>query len=192
MSIEFVIPGEAVGKGRPRAFRMGNGNDAEIVRHMLSYNPDSGAFRWIAGARAGQPAGTIRARGNKGKRYVQVGLCGMSFYAHRLAWLHAHGEWPSGEIDHINGDGLDNRLSNLRVVAHADNNRNQRLHKTNSTGVAGVSWSKCAGKWLARISSEGKTKYLGVFEKFDDAVAARRAAETEHGYHQNHGTERAL
>ena len=190
--IAFEIPGPPVGKGRPRAFRMGNSDDAEIVRLLLSYDPESGVLWWRAGPRSGHPAGTIRARGNKGRRYMQVGLCGMSFYAHRLAWIHVHGEWPNGEIDHINGDGLDNRLANLRVVSHADNNRNQKLHKTNSTGVAGVSWSKGAGKWMARISAHGKTKYLGVFEKFDDAVVARRAAETKFGYHQNHGTERTL
>ena len=91
------------------------------------------------------------------------------------------------EIDHINGVKFDNRLSNLRMVDHATNLRNSPRYSNNSSGYNGIYFHKATQKWMARIKVNTKWHYLGVFEKLEDAVAARAAADVKHGFHVNHG-----
>ena len=75
-------------------------------------------------------------------------------------------------VDHRNGDGLDNRRSNLRPATSSQNMHNQRLRTNNTSGVKGVYWSKAAKKWVARISVNYKRVYLGLFDDVEDAVEA--------------------
>lgn len=90
---------------------------------------------------------------------------------------------PAGmDTDHINGNGLDNRRSNLRVCTHGENMRNRRPQTGVSSAYKGVSWNKAAGKWLAQIRLGGKHKHLGLFTSEQDAAAAYdRAAQDLHG-----------
>lgn len=86
------------------------------------------------------------------------------------------------EVDHINGNGLDNRRSNLRVATHQQNLQNQRISKTNNTGFKGVSWHKTARKWRARITVSGKETHLGFFPSLEAAHAAYAIASSRmHG-----------
>ena len=85
-------------------------------------------------------------------------------------------------FDHINGDKTDNRLANLRDVTRLENARNMPRPKNNTSGVLGVSWSKSHGKWAARIKVEGRKLSAGHFDKFEDACAARRAANVTFGF----------
>jgi hypothetical protein len=73
------------------------------------------------------------------------------------------------DIDHINGNPLDNRLSNLRLCSHKENMRNSKKYKNNTSGYKGVSWSKSNKKWGATIWLENKKKFLGYFENAADA-----------------------
>lgn len=89
---------------------------------------------------------------------------------------------PKGaHIDHINGDKLDNRRENLRVVTPQRNQVNRKnLNRNNTSGVRGVACRahlSAAKPWLAQITVARKNIYLGVFATRDEAVAARRAAE---------------
>lgn len=86
---------------------------------------------------------------------------------------------PKGMVvDHINGDGLDNRRENLRVCTQSQNRINaDRLPHHNATGVIGVCWNTATQKWLAYICKNYKQMLLGNYDSFDDAVTARRNAE---------------
>lgn len=106
---------------------------------------------------------------------------------HRIAWALHHGCWPDDQIDHINGNPEDNRIANLRAVSNAENQRNARRKCTNTSGVTGVSWHSRDHVWHANIREKGRLLYLGSFDSFDEAVAVRKAAEHEYGYHENHG-----
>ena len=110
----------------------------------------------------------------KGKRYRQL--------AHRLIYALHTGEDISGlHIDHINGDGLDNRIENLRALEGRLNQRHCKLSSNNSSGRTGV--AKCPrGGWLAQIMVDRKHIHLGRFEDFGDAVAARESAEQKYGF----------
>jgi hypothetical protein len=82
-----------------------------------------------------------------------------------------HGDWPSGQIDHINGDRTDNRLCNLRAVSNAQNAQNKRgARSDNKAGVIGV--RAVGNSWQARITTGGKTSYLGCYSSPEQASAA--------------------
>ena len=86
---------------------------------------------------AGEQAGTIRRSGRASK----VELMGRNIFVHRIIWEMHNGEIPDGlVIDHIDGDCLNNKISNLRLVTQALNSRNQRKPKNNSSGTVGVSF----------------------------------------------------
>lgn len=157
---------------------------ARLVRERLIYQPETGEFVWREarrnGVRAGDSAGTKNIKEGLPYRYIQ--LSGRKYQAHRLAWLYVHGEWPSSAIDHINGNGLDNRIANLRLATPSQNRANSRLDARNTSGAKGVSWNSRELKWQVFIGIEGKNKSLGLFsDKEAAAEAYRRAATARHG-----------
>lgn len=146
---------------------------ADDLREILDYNPDEGVFRWKTCARrswVGKEVGSWDLHG-----YKTVRLGGRSYKLHRLAWLHATGSWPTGDIDHINGVRHDNRLCNLRDVSRKTNLQNMREAKNNhSTGVLGVYPSR--DKFCAAISMDDKKIHLGTFATVDEAKQAYLSA----------------
>ena len=96
------------------------------------------------------------------------------------------GAQPKGEIDHINGQRADNRAANLRDVDKAENQKNAARRSDNTSGVTGVYWDKTSKRWRATLRSTT----VGGFERKEDAVAARLAAQRAHGFHENHGREK--
>lgn len=109
--------------------------------------------------------------------YIAVHMGGQRYLAHRVIWKLVHGSEPD-IIDHINGNRRDNRLANLRNVTEAQNKRNLAPHRTNRSGRTGVRFHKLMGRWQARYCRT----HLGTFDSFNDALAAREAAEVMAGY----------
>lgn len=106
--------------------------------------------------------------------YAATEIEGKTVYMHRLIL-----DAPQGmSVDHINGDTLDNRRSNLRIVTHTQNSRNRtKVNKNNTSGYMGVSASR--GKWYAQIMADGKNVYLGTFACPIEAAVARDVAAHE-------------
>ena len=127
-------------------------------------------------ARAGSVAGKIR----NFRRYVKVS--GREFLAYRLLFALHYGRWPSGEIDHINRNSLDDRIENLREATRSTNSRNTKRQRNNRSGVTGVFWDRASSRWIARIGDGSASKVLGRFVSKADAVQARQRAEQELGY----------
>ena len=155
--------------------------DAETLRSLLHYDPDTGVFTWrvsrYGGARAGNIAGNIRKTGYKG-----IKVYGKLYFAHRLAWLYVYGEWPSNFIDHINCIEGDNRIANLRLANNSQNQANSRKHKIGfPKGVR-----KRGNKYQARIRVNTVEKHLGYYDTIEQAQAAYcEAAQKEFGaYHR--------
>ncbi|HEY7298669.1 MAG TPA: HNH endonuclease signature motif containing protein [Xanthobacteraceae bacterium] len=140
---------------------------AEQVRKLLHYAPETGLFYWRVsrgGAAAGTQAGSPHAHG-----YVVIRLDGVNHYAHRLAWLYVHGEHPTEEVDHRNGNRADNRIANLRQSSRAQNAQNTwRRYRT--TGFKGVDWHR--RKWRARIVVSGTRIHIGYYPTAEKAAAA--------------------
>jgi hypothetical protein len=150
---------------------------AARLRELLSYDPDTGQFIWLVKrgkARLGMSAGTNHVRG-----YRCIFIQGKNYLAHRLAWLWVHGAWPDQQIDHINGDRLDNRMANLRQVTNAINSQNRRrANKNNSSGRLGVSQN--ANGFLSLIRIDGNLIRIGLYETADEAHAAYLQAKRQH------------
>lgn len=104
---------------------------------------------------------------------------GYTDYVHRVAWFHFYGEWPEFEMDHIDGNGMNNRISNLRPATHAQNSQNLTLRSTNKSGMTGVSWLKSLRKWEAYIMVNYKKKGLGYYDDLLEAGAAYLKAKRE-------------
>jgi len=112
--------------------------------------------------------------------YLKVCIKSRFYRLHRLAWLYIYGTWPKNQIDHINRNRSDNRICNLRDVTNQQNMCNAGTYNTNTSGRAVVYWDKRDSRWRACIVNKGKYLSLGYFKTFDEAVAARLAAERLH------------
>ena len=147
---------------------------ADRLRQLLDYDSQSGAFIWrekpCRNVQKGARAGTIQPNG-----YRTIRIDGFQYLEQRLAWLYMHGEWPLGQVDHINRCISDNSISNLRDVSHSENQQNRGISKNNKSGYKGVSFCRRNGKWGAFITVGGKSKALGYHASPSLAASAYAA-----------------
>jgi hypothetical protein len=153
----------------------------DALKALLSYDPETGVF---IRRKTGEPAGTLLRSGTT--TYISISVCGKRWLAHRLAYFYMTGNLPPHQIDHQDGNGLNNAYKNLRAVTQGENAKNRKLNKNNTTGACGISWNRHAKAYRVTISKA----CVGYYKSFADAVAARAAASEAHGYHQNHGSAR--
>jgi hypothetical protein len=148
------------------------------LRELLSYDSDTGEFMWRTSTSNRRTVGALAGHKEACGR-IQIRLDGRLYRAHRLAWLYVHGRWPAAQIDHINHDQSDNRLSNLREATNQENSRHMRSR--NSSGLRGAVWSKQHGMWKAEIrTAKGKRRHLGFFRTKEAAHEAYVAAAIDH------------
>ena len=160
------------------------------LKFHLSYDSSIGEFIWLnptgPRVRYGEKAGKRPICKTK-QRYSTVVIHGKRYPAHHLAWLYVYGYLPDLEIDHINGDSFDNRISNLRLVDRINNTRNAKRRSDNKSGIAGVSWRQSRRCWIVRIGAGDRDKSMGQFHDFLEACCVRKSLEVKLGYHANHG-----
>ena len=144
------------------------------LRKIYSYDPATGLFYYVVdrgNKKAGQPAG-----GYSVDRTEQILLAWENktkLVAHRVAWLFHYGEDPGDrQVDHINKDRLDNRIENLRLATHQENQRN--------TKGLGVSWSKQKQKWRSYIMVDYKQISGGLHESYEAALEATARLKRKH------------
>lgn len=160
--------------------------DTEFLRSVLDYNPITGTFVWRHRAdmppnRNARFAGAL-AGSNDAYGYRRISINNCAFLAHRLAWQIFHGSAPIGEIDHKNRIKDDNRIGNLRLATHSQNQCNSGKYRNNTSGFKGVNFHRRAQKWRAYIQVDGRLKHLGYFRTPELAhVAYCNAAAEQHG-----------
>lgn len=174
------------------------------LKSILEYNPDTGVFTWkkrsesdwdrvaLFNSRfAGKEAGSRCSSG--GKYYLRINSVFARFpwHAHRLAFIYMTGKMPQ-HVDHINGNGCDNRWCNLRWSDKRDNARNVRKSKNNTSGHTGVGWNKRQSCWRAYIKIDQKMISLGNHSTIESAIEARHKADIKYGFRNGHGSDRPI
>jgi len=155
------------------------------LKEALHYDTETGIFTWLTrpvshfknshecnncnSRLANTKAGSV----NKDDGYLRIKLKPKLYFAHRLAFLYMEGYLPENDVDHIDRNRANNKWSNLREVSTRCNLQNCNLSKNNTYGVNGITWHKRADKWMSQIMINSKSKYLGLFDDFDEAVLAR-------------------
>lgn len=119
--------------------------------------------------------------------YFVGAILGNLYKSHRVIWAMKHGHWPKIGIDHDDGNKENNKIWNLKLADQSKNMKNSSMRKDNQSGVMGVYWDASKRKWAARININKKPKFIGRFDKKDEAIAARKLAERNNDYHPNHG-----
>lgn len=179
----------------------------DLLKELIHYDSETGVFTWkhrdvkyfkneTAYKKwntrfAGKTFGTKYTVSHNGKSYITGCILYKQIDLHRLAWIYVYGEMPN-QVDHIDGDGTNNAISNLRNVTPSVNRKNTRRMSTNTSGFCGVSWRSKSKKWRARIMIGKKEIHLGIFDSFSEAVKAREEANIKYGFHVNHGMVRPL
>ena len=163
---------------------------SDFFKSIFSY--ENGSLYYLESYKNGRYSGKIAGRVQKSgyKKYRQLKIGGTFYYEHRVIWIMENGEIPNDMfIDHVNGDGTDNRLDNLRLVDAQTNNRNKkRSERGSASGLTGVTFDKSCGKWKAHIQIGNRHINLGLFAEKQDAYNARLSANEKHGFHSSHGS----
>lgn len=159
----------------------------QYLRERFDYDPETGVLTWrkqplanFASVRAGKiwnsrfagvAAGYVNPDG-----YLRIKFDGRNFRAHRLAYAIATGVDPGAmEIDHIDGDRLNNRISNLRLATNAENTRHRiGQNAMNTSGFRGV--CRHPRGWLAQVGHNGKVLNLGTYPTREEAAEVAKAA----------------
>lgn len=152
---------------------------------LFSYDAESGKLRYKINRKqcpAGTEAGSIH---RTGYRMVSVDHC--QYLVHRLIWFLVTDSWPKNQIDHINGNRADNRITNLREATNAQNMLNSTARKTSSSGIKNVYYQASHKKWRVRIRIDGKPKSFGLYTNQSDAEKVAIAARNQfHGQFAKH------
>lgn len=160
----------------------------EFLSSILRYNHETGNLFWINGfngkARREAKAGTVIKKNPKTDYpgFIKLTIMRLDFKAHRIAWILYGGHAPESNqcIDHINGNPLDNRISNLRLSSSKENSRNSKKPKNNSSGYKGVASAKGSPRYRAYICVNRRQLHLGMFDTKESAQEAYNAAAIKH------------
>lgn len=135
------------------------------IKSVLNYEKETGVFTWAVYRNHKALKGGIPGRLDR-DGYLMITVFKKEYSASRLAWAFVNGKFPDEQIDHINGNKLDNRIENLRACTQAQNQQNK--------ASVGVSFNKSNNKWQAQIKKERKNYYIGCFADKDAAIEAYR------------------
>jgi hypothetical protein len=139
----------------------------EYLKSILDYDLETGIFTWKVNKSQRCKIGNIAGWLSNGYREIEIDS--KKYKVHRLAWLYVNGEIPKNLIDHIDGNRLNNKISNLREATYQQNGENYKKPKTNTSGVKNASWHKSSNKWVVSISIKNIKKTIGYFDNLEFA-----------------------
>lgn len=148
--------------------------DAEYLRSLFAYEPDTGLLRWKV-ERGGKLPGDIAGAKREENGYLQVSIDNRLYRVHLVIWKMVNGTEPVAMIDHWDTIKGNNRWGNLREATKSQNQANQGPLRTNASGVKGVYWYKAYQCWTSQFTKDGKAYFIGYFDNIEDAKVAYQA-----------------
>jgi hypothetical protein len=156
---------------------------------VLFYDPENGNFIWRCSynhIKIGDVAGSIRKRKN-GYKQCYIKIFGKTYAASRLAWFYVTKVWPDNEIDHRDGNSLNNRWNNLRSATRSQNCFNKGIPIQSKSKTKNVYWKERLKKWEISFKINGKRTYYGVYKDFEMAnLIACEIRDNLHGEFARH------
>jgi hypothetical protein len=149
------------------------------LREQFSYDGETGLITRLVSRSNAVAAGVTSANASS-RGYLRIWIDGRSYKAHRVAWALHNGEWPTGQVDHINGDRADNRITNLRIATQSEQNANSSKRRNSKSGIRGVSFHRATGKHTARLTVQGRLVLSSYHDTSEAAAAAYRTAHNQH------------
>ena len=145
----------------------------ELIK-VLDYNPETGQFTWIGHVKKNL---LNKIAGCKRKDdCIVIGLFGRDYLAHHLAWFFVNKQWPTKEIDHVDQNRSNNKISNLRDVDHRTNCQNYRIATKNNKTTKLLGAAYRYGRFYSRIRVGDKRITIGSFATAEEAHQAYIAA----------------
>jgi hypothetical protein len=144
--------------------------DAELAQSLWCYDAETGVLRWKIKPCDKVCVGDVVDCPNS-SGHLRVQYRGKKYLVHRLVWLISTGNWPKDQLDHLDGNPGNNRLSNLREATGRQNQRNAKCHRAGQLRF--TTYHKASGRWMAcspRIN--GKIRHLGCFDTMEEASEA--------------------
>lgn len=150
--------------------------DLSYLKTRLHVDVDAGRVYWIDATKhhanlVGHEAGSARATTRGDKRYWYVKVDSVALKRSHIVFLFATGKWPDLQIDHINGDSLDDRSLNLREVTPTQNAWNHKRRRKKAATPMGVR-QMASGRYQARIACDKKQIVIGTFDTPHQAAQA--------------------
>jgi hypothetical protein len=147
----------------------------ERVQELFEYRDDGHLIRKksAGSAKAGSVSASIDAKG-----YSRTVVDGQNLLTHRVIWVYHNCNLPK-QLDHIDGNPMNNKIENLRPASMSENQRNAKVRANNKSGYKGVYFHKTRKSYVAQIRLHGKPVRLGVFANPIDAALAYNVAATE-------------
>lgn len=136
--------------------------DQETLKKFLYYDPDTGVFTWKVSPNKRIPIGSVAGSYCSNGYHIQIKINKKTYLAHRLAWLYMYGHWPTNIIDHIDNNGRNNKLSNLRDTTFVVNSHNR-------VARGWQHYANLTNPYRVALRHNGNVKYL-YFETMTEAT----------------------
>jgi hypothetical protein len=132
------------------------------LKEKLHYDPNSGIFTYHVNNKTRKVYFTVGNLTDNG--YIRISVDNKLYYAHRLAWLYVHGQYPKDQIDHLDGNRINNRINNLRLATSQINAQNPKCEYRG--------YNKHGTKWRVRICVNNELIYIGSYDTEEEASIA--------------------
>jgi hypothetical protein len=149
--------------------------DLQYLRTRISVDVSTGSVTWIYATKQhmglnGKTAGTP-VTNHSGKTYWHIKVDGRAIKRSHIVFLFATGKWPSFQIDHVNGNSIDDRIGNLREATMTQNAWNHKTRAKKSTCPMGIRQLP-SGRYEARITANKVQLNIGTFDTQEEAGLA--------------------